>query len=251
MVNEVRLVHQRSDVTVITVVFNNVTGISRTIKSVVDQTCDSVEYIVIDGKSFDGTTQKIDEFSDLIDIYISEPDRGIYDAMNKAIGLAKGKFLLFMNSGDVFFDRSSLSKLIEKAKTTRSSVVFGGWIRQSRDGSMDVRYPQVQSGIFNHQAVLYARNLHHEFGPYALVPGLTTADYLFLSTLLLDRRIVSCELAEPVAIINIDGVSAGNHTFAQKSAIDYLHGRISRWRLAFYLMLHPVYRIMKKLIGRT
>lgn len=250
MTNDASPVHQQPDVTVVTVVFNDAEGIGRTIDSVASQTYGSVEYIVIDGDSLDGTRRMIDERRDRIDLYVSEPDHGIYDAMNKAIGLANGKFLLFMNSGDIFFDKSSLSKLMERVEITNSSAVFGGWVRRSRSGPMDVRHPRLPAGIFNHQAVLYARDLHRELGPYALVPGLTTADYLFLSALLLDARIVSCELATPVAIIDIGGVSAGNHTFAQKSAIDYLHGRISRWRLASYLVLHPVYRMAKKFVRR-
>src|SRR3546814_13233889 len=58
------------------------------------------------------------------------------------------------------------------------SAVFGGWVRQSPGGSTEFRQPKLRSGLFNHQAVLYARSLHRELGPYALVPGLTTADYL-------------------------------------------------------------------------
>src|SRR3546814_7476315 len=111
------------------------------------QTYDSVEHIVVDGKSQDGTAQKVEERRDLIDVYLSEPDRGIYDAMNKAIGLANGKFMLFMNSGDVFFDRSSLSKLIERAEATNSSAVFGGWVRQSPGGSTEFRKPTLRSEI--------------------------------------------------------------------------------------------------------
>src|SRR3546814_11431560 len=97
----------------------------------------SSDLIVVDGKSQDGTAQKVEERRDLIDVYLSEPDRGIYDAMNKAIGLANGQFMLFMNSGDVFFDRSSLSKLIERAEATNSSAVFGGGVRQSPGGSTE------------------------------------------------------------------------------------------------------------------
>src|SRR3546814_2382288 len=84
----------------------------------------------------------------------------------------------------------------------------------------EFRQPKLRSGFFKQPSVLYARSLHRELGPYALVPGLTTADYLFLSALLQDSRIPTSELTEPVAIIDIGGVSAGNHTFAQKSAID-------------------------------
>src|SRR3546814_10173224 len=91
MINDAAPVHQQPVVTVVTVVFNDAEGISRTIESVAGQTYDSVEHIVVDGKSQDGTAQKVEERRDLIDVYLSEPDRGIYDAMNKAIGLANGK----------------------------------------------------------------------------------------------------------------------------------------------------------------
>src|SRR3546814_15629347 len=76
------------------------------------------------------------------------------------------------------------------------SAVFGGWVRQSPGGSTEFRQPKLRSGLFNHQAVLYARSLHRELGPYALVPGLTTADYLSLSALLQDSRIQTSELTE-------------------------------------------------------
>src|SRR3546814_16674330 len=79
MINDAAPVHQQPVVTVVTVVFNDAEGISRTIESVAGQTYDSVEHIVVDGKSQDGTAQKVEERRDLIDVYLSEPDRGIYD----------------------------------------------------------------------------------------------------------------------------------------------------------------------------
>src|SRR3546814_14640828 len=106
MINDAAPVHQQPVVTVVTVVFNDAEGISRTIESVAGQTYDSVEHIVVDGKSQDGTAQKVEESRDLIDVYLSEPDRGIYDEMNKAIGHATGKFLLVMKSGGLFFTQS-------------------------------------------------------------------------------------------------------------------------------------------------
>src|SRR3546814_11280518 len=81
------------------------------------------------------------------------------------------------------------------------SAVFGGWVRQSPGGSTELRQPKLRSGLFNHQALLYARSLHRELGPYALAPGLTTADHLCLSPHLLASRIPTPALTEPVAII--------------------------------------------------
>lgn len=89
--------------TVITVVYNNVRDIERTIQSVLGQTYPHVEYLIIDGGSTDGTLDVIRQYSGRISNWISEPDKGIYDAMNKGLALASGDYVLFMNSGDEIY----------------------------------------------------------------------------------------------------------------------------------------------------
>ena len=85
---------------IITINFNNRDGLRKTIESVVNQTWQDFEYIVIDGGSTDGSVEVIKEFADRIDYWVSEPDKGIYNAMNKGIDQAKGEYSLFLNSGD-------------------------------------------------------------------------------------------------------------------------------------------------------
>jgi glycosyltransferase involved in cell wall biosynthesis len=96
---------------VITVVYNNVKHIERTIKSVINQSYLSIEYLVIDGASTDGTLAILEKYLAKIDILISEPDQGIYDAMNKGLKLAKGDYVLFMNSGDEIFATDTVEKV--------------------------------------------------------------------------------------------------------------------------------------------
>ena len=88
---------------IITINFNNCDGLRRTIESVVNQTNDNYEYIVIDGGSTDGSVDVIQKFSDRISYWVSEKDDGIYNAMNKGVRHAHGDYCLFLNSGDVFF----------------------------------------------------------------------------------------------------------------------------------------------------
>ena len=90
-------------ITVVTVVYNGAATLEQTIQSVVNQTYDNVEYIIIDGASTDGTLDIIKKYEDRIDYWQSEPDKGIYDAMNKGLDLATGDFLIFLGADDLIF----------------------------------------------------------------------------------------------------------------------------------------------------
>lgn len=94
---------------IITIVYNNVRDIERTMRSVLNQSYPHIEYLVIDGASTDGTKDIIEKYQDQVAAYISEPDKGIYDAMNKGLNLATGDYVLFMNSGDELYDKETVA----------------------------------------------------------------------------------------------------------------------------------------------
>jgi len=94
-------------------VFNDVSGIEKTIASVLSQTYSHKEYIVIDGGSNDGTLEVIKKFGEKIDHWVSEPDKNLYDAMNKGLKFATGDYVLFINSGDEIYDDGTLSRVIK------------------------------------------------------------------------------------------------------------------------------------------
>ena len=96
-------------ISVITINHNNHAGLLKTIDSVVNQTYNNFEYIIIDGGSTDGSVDVIKKYADRIDYWVSEPDNGIYNAMNKGIDVAKGEYCIFLNSGDSFCDYQTLS----------------------------------------------------------------------------------------------------------------------------------------------
>lgn len=114
-------------VSVVTVCYNAGDILEDTIKSVVSQTHGDVEYIVIDGASKDGSVDIIKKYSDRIAYWVSEPDKGIYDAMNKGIQAATGDYIIFMNAGDRFAD----DRVLENAATRLNgeTVVSGRWRR--------------------------------------------------------------------------------------------------------------------------
>ena len=112
-------------VTVITVVRNSVSLLEETILSVINQTYQNIEYIIIDGDSNDGTIDIIKRYEDKISLWISEPDRGIYDAMNKGLDLAKGEWINFMNAGDKFFNDSVIESIFKTERYDQYELIYG------------------------------------------------------------------------------------------------------------------------------
>lgn len=98
-------------ISVVTVTYNCKNDVEKTIKSVLEQDYPSIEYIIIDGASTDGTIDVIKKYADHIDYWISEPDKGIYDAMNKGLEKATGDWIFFLNTGDVFANRDVLQQI--------------------------------------------------------------------------------------------------------------------------------------------
>jgi glycosyltransferase involved in cell wall biosynthesis len=97
---------------IVTITFNAENYVEETIKSVISQTYKNFEYIVIDGNSKDSTIEIINKYRDQIDSFISEADNGIYDAMNKAIEISTGRFINFMNAGDIFYSKNVLKNVV-------------------------------------------------------------------------------------------------------------------------------------------
>jgi len=165
--------------TVITVVCNAREAFRNTLKSLDKQTVRDYEYIVIDGKSKDGTLEELSNFPDLIAKVISESDRGIYDAMNKGIALAKGKYLYFLNAGDCFFEPSTLEKVIRELKSSEETIVHGAievqFEGQNRFKPAFSPTDLWQASNFCHQGI-FVRSDYHKLNPYDLSFTIT-ADY--------------------------------------------------------------------------
>jgi glycosyltransferase involved in cell wall biosynthesis len=108
---------------IITVVYNNVRDIERTMLSVLGQTYANIEYIIIDGASNDGTLAIIHQYQNHLARLVSEKDKGIYDAMNKGLALATGDYVLFMNSGDELYDANTVEAIF--ATSPNADIYYG------------------------------------------------------------------------------------------------------------------------------
>lgn len=100
-------------ISIITVVFNGEKVLQRTIDSILYQNFKDIEYIIIDGNSKDRTKEIIEGNKNTISKWISEPDNGLYDAMNKGLRMANGEYILFLNAGDQFYENNTISKIFE------------------------------------------------------------------------------------------------------------------------------------------
>lgn len=158
--------------TVITINYNNAAGLEKTIKSVLSQTWKEFEYIVIDGGSTDGSKEVIELYADKITYWVSEPDKGIYNAMNKGIKQAKGEYLQFLNSADIYADENVLGKVF-KNNTYTDSILRGIQIcdyepifRRFNHGDKTLNLYDIYSDALQHQATFIKRNLFDKYGLY-------------------------------------------------------------------------------------
>lgn len=148
---------------IVTVVYNGEKTIEKTVLSVVSQNLTSIEYIVIDGGSTDSTMSVVNKYKENISVIISEEDCGVYDAMNKATSMANGLWILFLNSGDVFYSVNTLSLFLQNIPVLNYDVIYGDTLYQYNNydilvGAKNVEY--MEKGMpFCHQSVFVKTRL--------------------------------------------------------------------------------------------
>lgn len=146
-------------ISVVTVVWNDAVGIERTIQSVINQTYENIEFIVIDGGSTDGTVDVIKKYEEQIDYWISEKDEGIYDAMNKGISVATGMWVNFMNAGDIFVDKNILSN-INLNDLSEYVLIYGNKIQNGQIiYPLDIKKLEIGEIHANHQSMFFNKEL--------------------------------------------------------------------------------------------
>ena len=161
--------------TVITVTYNAQNTLVQTIKSVQEQTYKNIEHIIVDGNSTDGTVELIKKHAKESTQWISEDDKGIYDAMNKATALAKGEYICYLNAGDTFYDNNTVEKLISVSQQYKKpDILYGETVIVDNEGTVlhnrRLKAPETlhwrsfkQGMLVCHQAFITKRSL---FEPY-------------------------------------------------------------------------------------
>ena len=167
-------------ISIVTVVYNAENVIEDTIKSLLAQTFTNYEYIIIDGQSTDNTHVIIDTYRTHITTYISEPDKGIYDAMNKGLSLASGKWVYFLNAGDRFYNSDVLQKISQNYLADEKAIICGRvkLVDNFKNKLLTGYYPLFEvhgrnfrklfTSAFCHQALLIPRKAYNEVDGFNL-----------------------------------------------------------------------------------
>lgn len=203
--------------TVITVVFNGAKTLEQTIRSVIEQTYDNVEHIIIDGGSTDATLDILRKYEDSIDYWVSENDAGIYDAMNKGIALANGEYVGMLNSDDHFANPAVLGKMAEYLKKNNVDAIFGCLdVVDPAQPSRVLRKYRISSfnpfmlriGVMPPHPTFYCKkSFYKKIGPYRTDYRIA-ADFEMLTRMLIKQGITWAFIDEVIVKMRSGGLSS-------------------------------------------
>jgi glycosyltransferase involved in cell wall biosynthesis len=216
----------------VTIVYNAQDTIRQCIRSVIDQNYPDLEYIIIDGGSTDGTLQIINEYRGHIHVLVSEPDRGIYDAMNKGVALATGQIVGMLNADDHFASDDVLRSVAGVFEHQDIEALYGdldiidqsGWVvRKWRSGQYN--RDSFKLGFMPPHPTFYCRrDLFNQFGLYSLDHG-SAADYELMLRFMYRHQVKSYHLKNVMVNMRAGGVSNKN-----------LMNRIKAWQFDLLAM---------------
>lgn len=159
-------------ISIITINYNDAKGLERTISSVISSKTDNIEYLVVDGGSKDESVSIIDKYKEHIDFWVSEPDNGIYNAMNKGIKAASGDYIMFINSGDLITDHKKFKELLT-VKYSEDIIYFNLEIANTTDNNRFIKtYPAIPDFKYfaedslSHTGTLIKKERLSEYGYY-------------------------------------------------------------------------------------
>ncbi|UKM63639.1 glycosyltransferase [Flavobacteriaceae bacterium GSB9] len=197
-------------ISIITINYNNVKGLKHTFDSVFNQTFGDFEYIVIDGNSTDGSKELIEVNKDRLSYWVSEPDTGIYNAMNKGIKKATGDYLLFLNSGDLFVNDQALETFV--SYNPKEDILYGNITVVDKNKEWVKTYPKkltfgyLKIDSLPHPASLIKR---HCFDDYIYDESLNiVSDWKFFIVGICKKGFSYRYVNEVISVFNYDGMSS-------------------------------------------
>ena len=211
-------------VSIITVCLNSEKTIERTIKSVVNQTYSNIEYIIIDGKSTDGTLDIIDKYKDKNSILVSEKDKGIYNAMNKGLARATGDVVYFLQSDDYLFNDSVIEKVMDEfIKYPETQIIYGDLVVVMKNRNFVASYNRITKYYLyrynlSQQAIFAKRDVFEKTGLFD-ERYIICADYDWFLKCFVKYNMKSEYIGEIITVFSGFGASSRYDTSKERQAI--------------------------------
>jgi len=209
-------------VSVITACLNSQKHIERAIKSLQAQTYDNIEHIIIDGRSTDDTLKILDKYKDRIACLVSEPDKGIYDAMNKGVKHSTGDILYFFNTDDRLYDKDVIKDVVDFFSRKETDFVYGDVINSYPDNSAPSvgRYPRIITkrhflrNTIGHPATFFRKACFETAGLYDIRYKIAS-DYEWYLRGLYKYHLRSAHIDRIISVFECSGVSMTHSNFAR------------------------------------
>jgi len=241
-------------VSIITVCYNSEKTIRRTIESVLHQTYPEIEYIVVDGASKDTTMEIVKEYEDAFGSrlhYVSEQDKGIYDAMNKGIRIATGDVIGILNSDD-FYEPQAVEHILE-AMTEDTYQILYGFVRNLKNGreySIDRGSPEfLRERMIGHPACFVTKKVYDDFGCFDL-QYISVADYDFMLRMQRHREVHFIPIDHLLTNFALGGMSASDAAWLDLLKLRRNYGIISEKQYKNELRKNQLYHIYRKIIPK-
>lgn len=245
--------------TIITINHNNASGLEKTLQSTAAQTCAEFEHIIIDGASTDGSTDVVRRYAESLGDrvkWVSEPDKGIYDAMNKGIGMASGEYVQFLNSGDCLASDDVTSRMYDALeKGGRPGILYGNLIKAMPDGSRkrdkgpegkDMGFFDFFLGTINHSSAYIRRSLFDKYGLYDVNLRIASDWKWFMQAILYGKeKPVYTDL--DVVLFDMTGLSESNKELSSSERDKVLDGLIPAPVLDELRKWSPSIRMMRRI----
>lgn len=222
-------------ISVISVVYNGEKNIEATIQSVLSQNYNNIEYIIIDGNSNDNTLEIIKKYSDKIDYWQSEPDKGIYDAMNKGVSFAFGDYCIFLNCGDYFLNKNVLEKCA--VNLNEKDIISGKEVLENH--SVISGIPERKLNLFTymnsyipHESTFIKTELLKKH-PYK-VEYRIISDYVFFFEEFFIYNSSYKTIPQKITFFKLDGISNTNRELANKELNHFYENCLPGYVLDLY-----------------
>ena len=236
-------------ISVITVCYNSIATLQDTLESILRQTYPDVESIVVDGASKDGTVELIEKYSHQFSgrmKWLSEPDKGIYDAMNKGIKMSQGDIIGIINSND-WYEPDSIAKVIEHATGAKYEVVYG-MVRYVKDEQecriLFNRHEFLESSMICHPGCFVSKKTYEDFGAFSTAYKYVS-DYELMLRLYEHKEVVFTPVYDILADFSMGGVSSTGPSAIENAKLRYRKGLISRKKY----LLKVVQARIKDIVG--